>query len=160
MRETCARVLAAALMTGAIAAVVGMSTLVGAPSDETRPLAAPPSLPERLVRIHAVPVRPRPHTVRRVEAPRPAAPPRAVVAQRLVIIHTSPAKRTRRRLVATKPKPTPVTATSVATPASVETPTVETPAPPADVESQDEEQRGHAYGHDKERGRGHEKHGD
>jgi hypothetical protein len=157
MRETCARVLAAALMTGAIAAVVGMSALVGAPSDESRPLAAPPSLPERAVRIDAVPVRPRTHAVRRVEAPLPAATHRAVVTRGLVIVHTSRAKRTRRHLASTKPKPTPAAATPVATPAAVETPTVETPVPAADPESQDVEQHGHAYGHDNEHGRGHGK---
>lgn len=165
MRKTCARVLAAALMTGAIAAVVGLSALVGAPTDANRPLAAPRSVPERSVRIHVVPVRSRPHPVRLAEtARRVSAPaPRAVVTRPLVIIHTSPAQPKRRQLATTKPKPKPAPApaapTPAATPPAAPTAAVQTPpAQAAQAEGDDKEHHGHAYGHDKEHGNDHEKH--
>jgi hypothetical protein len=165
MRETCARVLAAALMTGAIAAVVGLSALVGAPTDANPPLAAPRPVPERSVPIHVVPVRSRPHPVRRAEtARRVSAPaPRAVVTRPLVLIHTSPAQPPRRHLATTKPKPapTPAAPTPAATPPAAPTTAVGTPpAPAAQAEDDDKEHHGHAYGHDKEHGNGHEKHED
>jgi hypothetical protein len=56
MRETCARVLAAALLTGAIATVVGMAAHLGPPSRPDRPIAAPPSSLQRAVRLTAEPV--------------------------------------------------------------------------------------------------------
>jgi len=71
MRETCARVLAAALMTGAIAAVVAMSAVLNTPRDDSYPLTAPPSSLQRSVRV-----------------PAPAAPPRPAHAERLVIAHS------------------------------------------------------------------------
>ena len=59
MRETCARVLAAALMTGAIAFAVGMPALFGTAHDRGRSLLAPPSSLQRSVRAPALPA-PRP----------------------------------------------------------------------------------------------------
>ena len=54
MRETCARVLAAALMTGAVAFVVAMPALFGPEPDVTRPLTAPPSSLRRSVHVTAL----------------------------------------------------------------------------------------------------------
>jgi hypothetical protein len=67
MRETCARVLAAALMTGAIAFALGAPALFESPRDESRALTAPPSSLQRSVRV-----------------PAPSAPARPVRAERLV----------------------------------------------------------------------------
>jgi len=53
MRETCARVLAAALMTGAIAFAVGMPALFGTAHDLGRSVLAPPSSLQRTVRAPA-----------------------------------------------------------------------------------------------------------
>jgi hypothetical protein len=50
MRETCARVLAAALLIGAIAAMAGVSALSGQPGQTGGPIAAPPSALQRTVR--------------------------------------------------------------------------------------------------------------
>ena len=159
MRETCARVLAAALMTGAIAAVVWLSALGGMPSDSSAALAAPVWLPQRSVTIHVRPADPGPKRVQRApvgQSVRHVVRP-AVASRRFVTIHTSRAKPTvRRRLTATKPKPAvPAPAAPAAVPAA--TPA---PAPPAEAERDggDEHGNGHAYGHDKSRGRGHEKH--
>jgi hypothetical protein len=51
MRETCARVLAAALMTGAVAFAVALPALVGPTLDPGRPLTAPPSSLRRSVPV-------------------------------------------------------------------------------------------------------------
>jgi hypothetical protein len=165
MRETCARVLAAALMTGVIAGVVAMSVLVGTPSEDGRPVAARPSLLERSVHAVGLPA-PRPHrtSVRRpVRAHPPSTPARpAVVARRLVIVHTRSAPSARRRLASTKPKAQPA-----APAAPVPEPVAETQAaaaPPAadQAETGDDHGNGNAYGHDKDKdhGQGHEKHAD
>ena len=50
MRETCARVLAAALMTGAIATAMGLPTLFESDGNPGRRLTAPPSSLQRSVR--------------------------------------------------------------------------------------------------------------
>jgi hypothetical protein len=60
MRQTCARVLAAALMTGAIAAVLALPALFDSPRDEGRELTAPPSSLQRSVRVPALPAPARP----------------------------------------------------------------------------------------------------
>src|SRR6266487_3181312 len=52
MSRTCARVLAAVLMTGGIATALALPALVGDRPDEPRALIAPPSSLERIVRIH------------------------------------------------------------------------------------------------------------
>jgi hypothetical protein len=53
MRETCARVLAAALMTGAIGFAIGMPAIVGTAHDAGRSLTAPPSFLQRSVHVVA-----------------------------------------------------------------------------------------------------------
>src|SRR5947207_7116988 len=77
MRETCGRVLAAALMTGAIATVVGMAALSDTPSEAGRPIAAPPSSLQHSVRLTVQPA-PRRH---------PRTAPRLVTAY---TIHVQP----------------------------------------------------------------------
>src|SRR5215831_6196730 len=102
MRETCARVVAAALLTGAIATVVGMSALVDTPREPMRSIAAPPSSLQRSVRLtaHVVP-RHRPSAARLVtthtsyRARRPPA-----VARRLVVVRAHRAPEPRRQLAA------------------------------------------------------------
>src|SRR5918911_362942 len=106
MRETCARVLAAALMTGAIAAVVAMSALYEAPQEAGRALTAPPSSLQRSVRLIALPA---PHSA---PAPRPQpirAQPRIAVVRRVVVRRVTVVRRAAppRHLAATKPQPTP-----------------------------------------------------
>jgi len=65
MRETCARVLAAALMTGAIAFAVGMPALFGTAEDFGPSLTAPPSSLRRTVRAPAFSAQARTPTVER-----------------------------------------------------------------------------------------------
>ena len=54
MRETCARVLAAALMTGAIAATLAMPAIFDSAREAGRSLTAPPSSLQRSVRVPAL----------------------------------------------------------------------------------------------------------
>jgi hypothetical protein len=172
MRETCARVLAAALMTGAIATVAAMSALFGTSREARRPLAAPPSTLQHSVRLVARPEprRPRPggelHVAQRIS--RPTARP-VVVTRTLVIVRTPHHVRSpRRRLASVKPKATPAPAAAPAPPAADPAP-VAAPAPqaapaaPTDAERGDEQQdhgddedHGQGRGH----GNGHEKHDD
>src|SRR5689334_21416227 len=126
MRETCARVLAAALLTGAIATVVGMSGVFGTPGQASRPLAAPPSALQRTVRLSVQSYRLLPR-VTRVTAPRLEAWTRPqVVTRSLVVVrparhHVRPAPS--RQLASSKPAPAPPTATVVpAAPAQVAAP--------------------------------------
>ena len=173
MRETCARALAAALMTGAIATVVAMSALFGVAGEEGRPLSAPPSSLKRSVPVVAQAAVSRPRSVRSVSArPRAAAVTRHLVVAR----HWSPRPAARRFAAAkpkAKPKPAPVPESVAPTPApapEVAPPTVEAarivelPQPPApapvveqnqqgpseDAASDHGKGRGHAYGHDKQ----------
>jgi hypothetical protein len=61
MREKCARVLAAALMTGAIGFTLAMPALFGTARDAVRSLTAPPSSLQRSVNLVAsAPSRPVP----------------------------------------------------------------------------------------------------
>jgi len=53
MRETCARVLAAALMTGAIGFVLAMPAVFGTAHDAVRSLTSPPSSLQRSVHVVA-----------------------------------------------------------------------------------------------------------
>ena len=172
MRETCARVLAAALMTGAIATVVAMSALSGASGGAGRTFAAPPSLLKRSVPMVAETTAPRRGSTRPAHSssarPRPVA-----VTQRLATVrHWSLRPR---QLTASKPKtkpkpapahpsaptPTPAPAPEL-TPPTVEAAQIVEPPPPAapaaaqgppakSVEAQGDhgKGRGHAYGHDK-----------
>src|ERR671922_1436166 len=68
MRETCARVLAAALMTGAIAFALGAPALFESTREESRLLKAPPSSLQRSVRVAALPAPARPHRAERLPA--------------------------------------------------------------------------------------------
>ena len=159
MRETCARVLAAALMTGAIAGTVAMSALFGPPSEADGPITAPPSSLQRSVRVE---VRREP-LVHRTSVERPVIAhslrttrARSVVAShRLVIIRTHRMHAVRRRLAATEPKPQPVAPAAPAPEAAA------SPAPPPPVEETESEHdhgngngngNGNAYGHDKDHG--------
>src|SRR4029453_8152731 len=65
MRETCARVLAAALMTGAIASAVGLPSTFQSASGPERGLTVPPSSLQRTVRVPAGAVGERAHRTKR-----------------------------------------------------------------------------------------------
>jgi hypothetical protein len=168
MRETFARVLAVALMTGAIATVVGMAALVRTPNEAGGPISAPPSALQRSVRLAAQPA-PRQHrtvprlvTTRTIQAPARAEP----VRPSLAVVRRHPARKPvrRRELAATTPVTTTVPAPAqlseqpavapeepAAAPAAV--PPAETDQPEAQDEGQGHSQgrgRGHAYGHDEQ----------
>jgi hypothetical protein len=155
MRETCARVLAAALMTGAIAAVVGMSALFGATGEASRPISAPPSSLQRSVRLtaHLAP-RARPSVARLVTAHTNYVPSRSSTVSVLAVTrtrHVSP--RARRQLTSLrKPQPAPAPAPTPAPPAVPAVPAV--PADPAPPDTDQNEDHGHghgqAHGHDKQ----------
>ena len=68
MRETCARALAAALMTGAIAFAVGMPALFGTPGDLGHSLLAPPSSLQRTVRAPSFSSAPGPSAIERARS--------------------------------------------------------------------------------------------
>jgi hypothetical protein len=141
MRETCARVLAAALMTGAIATAMGLPTLFESDGDLRRGLTAPPSSLQRSV--HA-PVLPAP--ARRPLAERLAnAPSNRRPDTRPAIVRTNPRLATVRapqpqprpaaadRTTLPKPKPQPEPETrelESTTPPPVQSPEA-SPAPPA-----------------------------
>jgi hypothetical protein len=141
MRATCARVLAAALLTAAISTVVGMSALFGTPSEAGRPIAAPPSQLQRSVRLTARPEPPRGQGTAQLvttHTNRPAPSIRTeVIARSLVVVRKrKPAHRwAERQLTDVKPSSEPAPA-----------PTAQ-PAPQADG---NEHGHGHAYGHDKQ----------
>ena len=152
MRETCARVLAAALMTGAIAAVVGMSALFGTSGEASRPISAPPSSLQRSVRLtaHLAP-RARPSVARLVTAHTNYVPSRSSTVSLLAVTrtrHVSP--RARRQLTSVrKPQPAPEPAPTPAPPAVPAAPA--DPAPP-DTDQNEDHGHGHAHahGHDKQ----------
>ena len=112
MRATCARVLAAALMTGSIAMVVGMAAHLGAPTGAGGPIAAPPSSLQRTVRLAAQPAPSRRTPARLVtthttEAQvRPELVSRALAVTRRHHPHRPPA--TRQLAGTTAPAPAPV----------------------------------------------------
>lgn len=150
MRETCARVLAAALLTGAIATVVGMAALVDTPREPMRSVAAPASAVQRTVRLR-VPVvlrhRPRPTPHLAIREPQPA-----VVTHALVVVRTHrarPPQRQRRLAAVAAPPPDAATPPAAAAP-----PTPVEAAPAADPTSEVPDTspgpgrhgRGHAYG--------------
>lgn len=164
MRENCARVLAAALMTGAIAAAVAMSAVFGTPAEQAgQAITAPPSSLQRSVRAVALPA-PRPHrrSVERLVATHPIKrPARAVIStRRLVIIHTQRASRPPRRLASVKPKtkakPAVVPVAQAPAAAPVATPPVAEPTADVEPESDKDHGNGNAFGHDKEHGHGHD----
>ncbi|MFL5950349.1 MAG: hypothetical protein ACJ74M_01990 [Gaiellaceae bacterium] len=156
MRETCARVLAAALLTGAIASVVGMSTLLGTPGQAGPRLAAPPPALERSVRLTALP-RPKQQAraTRLVTTPTIHTHARPeTVTRRLVVVHPHPVRRPapRRQLAAAKPQPAPP---ALPAPPDPPVPVQPAPAAPAEADDQSDDDRGDGrkeHGH----GRGHE----
>jgi pyruvate dehydrogenase E2 component (dihydrolipoyllysine-residue acetyltransferase) len=156
MRETCARVLAAALMTGAIATVVGMAALVGTPTEARRPVAAPPSSLQRSVRLTAQPAPRHRRTAARLATAhtihvqsRPEA-----VARRLVVVRSHRAGRPvqhHRELAAAKPQPAPAVAPPAPAVAPAPAPAPAEPAPPAtgeNADNGDESHSGHGHGHE------------
>jgi len=153
MRETCVRVLAAALLTGAIATVVGLSAFAGPTAGPEEPLAAPPSALERTIRIHLPAERPQParRAVVRIARPLPAAAPPQVSPQ-LVIIHTKHVRPPLRRLAAKRGKPKAVPVPVVTFP---EAGPIEAIAP---VLSSEPEEKSDANEHGRGKARGHEKH--
>jgi hypothetical protein len=163
MRETCARVLAAALMTGAIATVVGMSALFDTPGEVDRALTVPPSSQLRSVRVEVPPAPPRAPAVVRLAIAHPtrtASVRPAILTRRLVVRRTFVARRTRprRQLAAVQPKPTPATQPAPAP----EPQTAPPPAPPAPGRSGKEQPKvgaggDHADQHDGGHGQGHDK---
>jgi hypothetical protein len=160
MRETCARVVAAALLTGAIATVVGMSALVDAPREPTRPIAAPLSSVQRSVRLTARIVPHHRRAAARVVTPQPAyvRPRPAAETHTLVVARPHPATRRRQpRQLAAVPAPAAAPAPPPAPQPAPAPPPAEAPAPadPAPVvpdtsDGPGRHGRGHAYGHDKQ----------
>jgi hypothetical protein len=158
MRATCARVLAAALMTAAIASVVGMSALFRPASQAARPIAAPPSSLQRTVRLTAHVQAPRrqsrPSPARLVTRSTIAVRPRPAPVTRLATVRKHRTRRPGppRQLAATTT--TTVTTTTTPAPPAVEPAAASAPAPdaqPGDAEDgPGRHGRGHAYGHDKQ----------
>lgn len=152
MRATCARVLAAALMTGAIATVVGMAAHLGAPSAAESPIAAPPSSLQRSIRLTAQPASARPARARLVTTDTTRAQPRpAILGGNLVVIprhHRSRRPPASRQLAATTTTPPAIAAPSAPAVAPAAQPDQAPPpdAPPADHGHG----HGHAYGQDKQ----------
>jgi hypothetical protein len=129
MREKCVRVLAAALMTGAIGFALAMPALFDATHDVGRSLTAPPSFLQRSVHLVAS------------APPRPAGAARPVATQpvrRVVHVTVVPASSRRSGLArpsrpGPKPKPKP-TPTPTPKPKPTPTPTP-TPAPAATADT-------------------------
>jgi hypothetical protein len=161
MRATCARVLAAALMTAAIATVVGMSALFRPASEAARPIAAPPSSLQRTVRVtaHVLPARrqSRPSPARLVTRstiavrPRPAPVTRLATVRRQRTRPPAPARQLAETITTTVVT---TTTTTTAAPPAVEPAAAPAPAPEAQpgdaADGPGRHGRGHAYGHDKQ----------
>jgi hypothetical protein len=147
MRETCARVLAAALMTGAIATVVAMSALFEMPTGPARPIAAPPSSLQRSIVFKVQPVRPhRARAIRLENAHQISKPaPRVVVARHLVTTSAPRVRPQPRQLAAAAPKPTPAPAVvpPAQTPAATPTPVAAVPADKHDSDKEHDHGQGH-----------------
>ena len=171
MRETCARVLAAALMTGAIATVVAMSALFDTPQEVGRALTAPPSSLQRSVRVE-VAAAPRHAPAAERLAPTHARTstrtPTVIVSRQLVrrtivVRHTRPP---RRQLAAVKPKSAHVVQPAPAPTSAPQPAVTPQPAPSADDPSKghdgngqgDEHAGDHGHGHD--HGRSNDEHED
>jgi hypothetical protein len=156
MRETCARVLAAALMTGAVAFVVAMPALFGPEPDATRPLTAPPSSLRRSVHETAqqAPARqaieqpPGAQTIANRSSPRARRPQvRRVAADRTPIGRLRPASEGRTKshpAPAPKPVPSPARETETRQLAAT-TPPATAPQPATD--------NNHGHGHHKDKTR-------
>lgn len=146
MRATCARVLAAALLTAAISTVVGMSALFGTPSQTGRPISAPPSQLQRTVRLTGHPEPPRLVTT---HTNRPAPSVRTEVITRSLVV-------VRKRKAAHRSEPRQLTDVKPASePAAAPSPAAQPPPPVTADDGADQgpghgHGRGHAYGHDKQ----------
>jgi hypothetical protein len=165
MRETCARVLAAALLTGAIATVVAMVAHLNGPNEARTPIAAPSSAHERTVRLTVRPL-PRHRSIAKLVTThtRYVRPQAEVIHRSLVVVHPHRAQRRtpppHRQLTASVPSPAAPTAVTTAptqAPAPVTPPPAEPTAPVPTHDEQGDGQapgqghgRGHAYGHDKQ----------
>ena len=163
MRGTCARVLAAALMTGAIATVVAMSALFETPRGPGGPIAAPPSSLQRSVLLEAQPAPPHRARVTRLENAHPInRPARPVVLARTLVV--TPAHHVRaqpRRLATVTPKPKPASAPTPAAQPEAPPPPADPPveaAPPAEPEDAKPDKE-HDHGHGHEGDNGHKGHG-
>lgn len=149
MRETCVRVLAAALLTAAIATVVGMSALFRTPSEAGRPISAPPSSLQRTVRLTAhlaPPHRQRTPELVTTDTNRSTSVRHEVISRSLVVRHKH--RPSRRQLADVSPA-APLPAAAPAPPAPVSSP----PPPPAQAQADEHGKgngRGHAYGHEKQ----------
>jgi hypothetical protein len=151
MRATCARVLAAALLTAAISTVVGMSALFDTPSEAGRPIAAPPSKLQRSVRLTAHLAPPHTQSARLVTTHTNRQTPSVrteVITRSLVVVRKRKAahRSEPRQLTDVKPASEPATA-----PLAPAQPTL--PVTPDDGDDQgpgNGHGRGHAYGHDKQ----------
>jgi hypothetical protein len=156
MRETCARVLAAALMTGAVAFVVAMPALFGPEPDATRPLTAPPSSLRRSVHEtaqeaptpQAIGQPPGAQTIANRSSPRARRPQvRRVAADRTPIGRLRPASEGRTKshpAPAPKPVPSPARETETRQLAAT-TPPATAPQPATD--------NNHGHGHHKDKTR-------
>jgi hypothetical protein len=146
MRETCARVLAAALLTGAIATVVAMAAHLNGPSEAGTRLAVPPSSLQRTVRLTTRPLAKHRSAAKLVTTHTRIVRQQAEVIHRsLVVVHRHhagrPAPPPHRELTATVPSPPAATAV-ITVPAPI--PALQ-PVPPVEGYG-----RGHAHGRDKQ----------
>jgi hypothetical protein len=138
-------------MTGAIASVVAMSAMLGAPTEPGRPIAAPPSAAERTVRLTAqLPPRHRRSATRLVTAHTIHVQPRPEVTRSLVVVrpHSVHRRVQPRQLAAAKTQPAPPVASPA--PAAVPAPAPAEPAPPPTGKGTDkggESDPGHGHGH-------------
>jgi hypothetical protein len=157
MRETCARVLAAALMTGAIATALGLPAAFDGAEDGVHGLNAPPSSLQRTVRVPAVIARERPVRAERLAAAHPSRP--AAAAPRL-------ARQLQHHPAVRHPPSTPHPAAQPETPATPQpetreltstTPVVAQPAPSTPPKSDDGRgKKGKSHGKPKGKAKGHE----
>jgi hypothetical protein len=123
MRETCARVLAAALMTGAIATAMGLPTLFDGAGDLGPGVTAPPSSLQRSVRIPALSAPARPDRAERLVTAQTAGPP----AEQPAIVRI---ERSRGAVQVPRPNPPPAGGGPSPTP-EPPAPAAPAPAPPA-----------------------------
>jgi hypothetical protein len=153
MRETCARVLAAALMTGAIGFALAMPAIFATAHDAGRPLTTPPSFLQRSV--HVVASAPsRSARSGRLEETQPIRPASLQAAGRA----PAPSSRSTKAGVPQRapkpaPKPTPVSPTPPARELASTAVSSSTPSQPATTP--DSKGRGKKKGkqHDKSKGK-------
>jgi hypothetical protein len=132
MRETCARALAAALMTGAIATAVGLPSAFESDSAPDRRLTAPPSSLQRTVRIPAGTVRERAHRAERLVVRHSTRPSVETRARNVRHISVRPVTRRTHTVPSHGPAPAP---TPAPTPPPAEPPVVAPPPAPAPTDT-------------------------